>query len=463
MFNRKNTNHTTRSTKRFATKLLSLCLACIACLGACQFSAIEADAAYYVSHPTLKEVYITPKSHRNYAIDITGGSTSRGAFAQLYTRSAGNAAQIFKLERIPGEDWYIIRHKASGLCLNIQSGDSRNDARIWLWEYDGTDSCLFRFAKTGTNTYIIQNKLSSQRVIDLDNNIGRDGSIVHLWDFHSGNSAQWTLVDASGNSVKTTTTTTTTQQNNTTHKAYVNTSSSNLVLRKSASTSSSKLASMPKYSSVTVLDNKKVYNGSFYRVTYNGKTGYCAKSYIAFGNAPTVSLNVVKPNTTTTTMNSSRILFPLKGSITRSSSVKTNGQYCDYRTGGSVGVYAPANGTVTFYQTYAYRNGTNKLVSYGNWVEFRSNDGKYVIKMAHLDSFNSSYVRSSSLIPSYNSERLSASSVRCTTKMVGSASVSQGALLGYSGKTGNASGHHLHLEVKKNGSSVNPVNVFTQW
>ncbi len=460
MFNRTISNRNTKSAKRFAKKLLSLCLALIACFGACQFGSMKADAAYYISHPTLKEVYITPKDHRGFAIDITGGSTSRGAFAQLYTRSKGNAAQIFVLERIPGEDWYIIRHKASGLCLNIQSGDSRNDARIWLWEYDGTDSCLFRFAKTGTNTYIIQNKLSSQRVIDLDNNIGRNSSIVHLWDFHSGSSAQWTLVDASGDSAKTTTVIT--PQQTTTHKAYVNTSSSNLVLRKSASTSSAKLASMPKYSSVTVLDNKKVYGGSFYRVTYNGTTGYCSKSYIAFGDAPTTKLTVVTPNVSITT-NSSSILFPLKGSITRSSSVKTNGQYCDYRTGGSVGVYAPTSGTVTFYQTYAYRGGTNKLVSYGNWVEFRSSDGKYVIKMAHLNSFNTAYVRSSSLIPSSNSERLSASSVNCTTKMVGSATVSQGALLGYSGKTGNASGHHLHLEVKKNGSAVNPVNVFTQW
>lgn len=150
------------------------------------------------------------------------------------------------------------------------------------------------------------------------------------------------------------------------------------------------------------------------------------------------------------------LLFPLKGSITRSSNLKTNGYYCDYKTGGSVPVYAPADGTVVYKQII--HNG--KLVSYGNLIEFTSADGVYTIRMAHLNSFEGVNLQ----VPSTETKKKSASEVSGEYPVeLAVKTVSRNQLLGYSGQTGNASGHHLHLEVLKNGKAVNPADVFKTW
>ncbi len=190
-----------------------------------------------------------------------------------------------------------------------------------------------------------------------------------------------------------------------------------------------------------------VYNigGKNYNVMYTAKSGKRAYK-LAYATNGTQKPTPV----------SSTLRFPLKGSITRSSSVKTNGIYCDYRTGGSVGVYAPANGTVVYKQAYRNRSGGRMLSSYGNYIEFTSSDGVYKIKCCHLSSFNGvgTSVKTSLSYPCSGSDG---------TVTLATRTVKQGELLGYSGMTGNASGHHLHLEVYKNGKAVNPATVFTTW
>ncbi|MCD8049336.1 MAG: M23 family metallopeptidase [Clostridia bacterium] len=162
------------------------------------------------------------------------------------------------------------------------------------------------------------------------------------------------------------------------------------------------------------------------------------------------------PSSSSSSNTSTKLLYPLKGSITTSSSTKTNGYYCDYKTGGSVAVYAPADGTVVFKQAYRNSGGTKKLSSYGNYVEFTSSDGVYKIKMCHLSKFNgvSLTITQSLSYPCSGSDGV----LTLKTK-----TVKQGDLLGYSGYSGNASGHHLHLEVTKNGKAVDPKSVFTTW
>ena len=45
--------------------------------------------------------------------------------------------------------------------------------------------------------------------------------------------------------------------------------------------------------------------------------------------------------------------------------------------------------------------------------------------------------------------------------LVGTRSVSAGQILGYVGTTGNSTGVHLHLEVYRNGSRVDPTSLFS--
>ena len=154
--------------------------------------------------------------------------------------------------------------------------------------------------------------------------------------------------------------------------------------------------------------------------------------------------------------NNGSLLFPIKGSITRSSERKTNGQYCDYRTGGSVALYAPADGTVAYKQAYRNNKNGKQLSSYGNYIVFTSSSGGYTVKCCHLSSFNGvdCNVKSSMAYPCSGSDG---------TLTLKTNSVKKGELLGYTGHTGNASAHHLHLEITQNGKALNPANAFTSW
>lgn len=151
------------------------------------------------------------------------------------------------------------------------------------------------------------------------------------------------------------------------------------------------------------------------------------------------------------------LYYPLKGSITRSSSVKTNGYYCDYKASSGTPIYAPADGTVKFQQSYSTKY--KKLASYGNQILFTSGNGQYTVRCAHLSKFNG-------VSPKYTSSLsypCSSSKYACSTVTLKTKTVKKGELLGYTGKTGNASGPHMHLEVKKNGKAVDPAKVFATW
>ena len=53
---------------------------------------------------------------------------------------------------------------------------------------------------------------------------------------------------------------------------------------------------------------------------------------------------------------------------------------------------------------------------------------------------------------------------KCNTITLGNPRrVKKGELIGYTGMTGNASGHHVHMEVKQYGQPVDPKTVFTTW
>ena len=169
------------------------------------------------------------------------------------------------------------------------------------------------------------------------------------------------------------------------------------------------------------------------------------------------SLVMYLPGNYTAVFADSGFRYPLKGSISRSSSVKTNGFYCDYVASSGTPVYAPCEGTVQFCQSYAVNY--SKLASYGNHFIFTSSNGVYKVKGAHLSSFNNvtlTYISSLSY-------PCSATTYSCSTITLATRSVKQGDLIGYTGMTGNASGPHIHLEVSKNGTYVDPLAVFETW
>lgn len=94
-------------------------------------------------------------------------------------------------------------------------------------------------------------------------------------------------------------------------------------------------------------------------------------------------------------------------------------------------VYAAADGTVLRAEctsAYCDRDGSLSLAGYGNLVEL-DHGGGVTTRYAHLSAYAASA-----------GQRVSA-----------------GALLGFQGSTGNSTGVHLHLEVRLDGASVDPV------
>ncbi len=179
---------------KFMKKIISLFCALSILVG---LLVSPASASYnYVAYPAEGDYYICPEANTNYALDLSGGGTATYTFFQLYQRNE-TGAQIFTLNRVGGE-WYKLIHKESGKVVNVESGISKNDARLWLYPDDGTASCYFRFVKIGgTDSYAIQNQISPYRVLDLDNARTFNGSIVHLWDQHVNLSARWQLIPVS--------------------------------------------------------------------------------------------------------------------------------------------------------------------------------------------------------------------------------------------------------------------------
>lgn len=122
-------------------------------------------------------------------------------------------------------------------------------------------------------------------------------------------------------------------------------------------------------------------------------------------------------------------------------------KYHDLGASCGTAVYSPADGTATF-KTIT-RNG--KLASYGNEVEITTTDG-YRFVLSHLKSFVGYNVKfgTESTYPS------SCGSGGCSTYTYGSRTVKQGEKIGLSGTSGNSTGCHLHIEIWKGGTRLEP-------
>ena len=117
----------------------------------------------------------------------------------------------------------------------------------------------------------------------------------------------------------------------------------------------------------------------------------------------------------------------------------------------STPVYAIADGTVTYMQAYRIYNGVKYLTSYGNHIELKSTDGIYSAKYCHLSSFNGVDQK----IPSSRTKQVSGYTGR---EILATKNVRKGDVLGYIGNTGYSFGEHLHFELWKNGTRIDPTS-----
>ncbi|MGN0973736.1 MAG: M23 family metallopeptidase [Bacilli bacterium] len=109
-------------------------------------------------------------------------------------------------------------------------------------------------------------------------------------------------------------------------------------------------------------------------------------------------------------------------------------------------VYAAADGTATFYSVH---NSNGKLVSYGNYIILTTSDN-YEFRYGHLSELSGYSLKygAGSTYPSSCND--------CPKYEYGSRTVKKGEVIGKVGESGNASGAHLHFEIRKDGTRVAP-------
>lgn len=187
-------------------------------------------------------------------------------------------------------------------------------------------------------------------------------------------------------------------------------------------------------------------SGSYTLILYTASSGDRA------WKAGWVSTSFLDGNVVTTTLAS-----PVPSGAKFSQKTDDNGWYGyhDINRGVSTGtkVYAIADGTVTYKQAYRVYNGVEYLTSYGNYITFTSADGTYTAKYCHLNGFEGATLK----IPSSRTKDVSGS---VGTYSRGTRTVKKGECIGYIGATGHASGVHLHFELTKKGTRIDPTSVF---
>ena len=139
-----------------------------------------------------------------------------------------------------------------------------------------------------------------------------------------------------------------------------------------------------------------------------------------------VGQRLIIPNTGSSSISSRSFIWPLNGLITSQFGIRTLGNRRDYHTGIDIDartgalIKAAESGKVSF---SGYING------YGN-----------VVIIDHAGGYSTVYAHSSSNLVKEGQE------------------VTKGEVICKSGSTGNATGSHLHFEIRENGKPVNPLN-----
>lgn len=139
-----------------------------------------------------------------------------------------------------------------------------------------------------------------------------------------------------------------------------------------------------------------------------------------------VGQRLIIPNTGSSSISSRSFIWPLNGLVTSQFGIRTLGNRRDYHTGIDIDAHTGAlikaaeSGKVSF---SGYING------YGN-----------VVIIDHAGGYSTVYAHSSSNLVEEGQE------------------VTKGEVICKSGSTGNATGSHLHFEIRENGKPVNPLN-----
>ena len=208
-------------------------------------------------------------TYKKQNLDTSYGYIAKGDTIYLISKSSGNNYQLIYNT---GSNWKIGWVNSSGYASITGSTTNNTNATVTYTGYVNTSSAnlILRQTPAASGKQIASMPKGSTLTV-LDNKQQTSG-FYHISYNGTNGYASSSYISFTKPA---------TQTNSSTYTGYVNTSSANLILRQTPAASGKQIASMPKGSTLTVLDNKQQISG-FYHVSYNGTNGYASSSYISF-------------------------------------------------------------------------------------------------------------------------------------------------------------------------------------
>lgn len=178
--------------KRFLSLVMAVAMSLAMFLVPAQAYGTNMEGRYFLS---------TALNH-NLALDVSDGVGENGTNIQIY-ESNWTEAQDFTVEHVTDE-WYVIKHTASGKFLDVESQSSASGTNVLLWEYDINPerfyySQLWRFIKK-SGGYAIQNGLGTY--LDVCYGEAANGTNVWAYEGNNGKGQIWKLTSVYTNEIR---------------------------------------------------------------------------------------------------------------------------------------------------------------------------------------------------------------------------------------------------------------------
>ena len=158
---------------------------------------------WYIEY--LEDGYYTLKlaTNDNYVMDVAGGSTSSGTNVQIYSSNNTDAQKWYIKDA--GDGYYYLIAKNGGMYLDVAGGSSADGTNIQVYKGNSTNAQKFKLTSTEISAeeeitqnydeayYTISSKLSSSKVLDVDNGEKANGTNVQLYQSNSTVAQIWYL------------------------------------------------------------------------------------------------------------------------------------------------------------------------------------------------------------------------------------------------------------------------------
>lgn len=103
---------------------------------------------------------------------------------------AGTSNQIFEITYVE-DGYYKIISSASSKSLDVQNGSSANNANLWEYAWNGSDSQLWKFIQNSDGSYYIKSKLGT--VIDISGGVVQNGRDIQMYTINGTSAQKWVL------------------------------------------------------------------------------------------------------------------------------------------------------------------------------------------------------------------------------------------------------------------------------